>query len=159
LISVYTEKDFHSPLLEEQDGLPMVKVRIGGVNKQFLVESGAEDSLIQPDIRGEKIKPSTSATIGVFGSIMRWKGEREICFGLNGYVYKHTFGILPLPPNIDGVLGLDFLTKMQASINLGKGVIRLVKGAKLTHNPQEQGPSQDGGRQRRKRKKRQPERR
>jgi hypothetical protein len=93
LISVYTEKDFHSPLLEKQDGLPMVKVRIGGVNRQFLVDSGAENSLIQPDIRGGQIKPSTSATIGVSGSIMRWKGEREICFVLNGYAYvyfRHT---------------------------------------------------------------------
>jgi hypothetical protein len=57
------------------------------------------------------------------------------------------------------VLGLDFLSKMQASINLGKGVIRLVKGVKLTGNPPEQGPSQDGGRQHRKRKKRRPEQR
>jgi hypothetical protein len=132
LISVYTEKDFHSPQLE-QDGLPMVKVRIGGVNKQLLVDSGAEDSLIQPDIRGGKIKPSTSATIGVSRSIMRWKGEREICFVLNGYAYEHTFGILPLPPYIDGVLGMDFLMKMQASINLGK----IGKGSKV--NPQSTG--------------------
>jgi hypothetical protein len=121
----------------------MVKVTIEGKNRRFLVDSGAEDSLVQPEIRSGRFKPSTSATMGMFGGVTRWEGEREICFSLSGYAYTHTFGILTLPPHIDGILGLDFMTEMQVSINLGKEVIRLVKGVKLNRHPLEQGPSQD----------------
>jgi hypothetical protein len=135
----------------------MVKVTIDGKNRRILVDTGAEDSLVKQEIRSEKFKPSTSATMGVFGGAMRWEGEREICFSLNGYAYTHTFGILTLPPHIDGIFGLDFMTKRQVSINLGKGVIRLVKGAKLNRHPLEQGTSQDRRRQRGRRKKRRPE--
>jgi hypothetical protein len=55
---------------------------------------------------------------------------------LDGYVYKHSFGIMPLPSNADGLLGMDFLTKMQATLNLSKGVIKMLKGRKIIRNPQ-----------------------
>jgi hypothetical protein len=125
------------------------------------VDSGVQNFLIQPGVQGGIIVFSTATTIGVTGNITHWRGVQELRFVLDGYVYKHIFGIMPLPPSIDGLLGMDFLLKMQATINLSKGAIRMAKGQKLICNPQNGGPSQDGGRQRgwirRKYKERRPE--
>jgi hypothetical protein len=86
-----------------REDLPTVRVEVGGVRKQILVDSGAQNSLIQPGVHGGIIVPSTSTTIGVTGNITRWRGVQELHFVLDGYVYKHTFGIMPLPPNVDGL--------------------------------------------------------
>jgi hypothetical protein len=46
LLSVYTASDFYSPELQMRADLPTVRVEVGGVRKQFLVDSGAQNSLI-----------------------------------------------------------------------------------------------------------------
>jgi hypothetical protein len=143
------QEDFHFPQLEKQGSLPIVRVWDGGMKRPFLLDSGAENSLVRPGIQGGNVEPSTSVTIGVSWKIVRWQGKNELCFTLNVYVYEHSFGILPLPPKFDGILGVDFLEKMQASINLGKAEIRLKKGRELPRYPYDQGPSRYGGRKRR----------
>jgi hypothetical protein len=75
-------------------------------------------------------------------------GEQEIRFILNGCIYEHTFGILPLPTDAHGILGMDFLIKMRASINLGKSEIKMAKGEKSNRSSSDRGTCPDEGRQR-----------
>jgi len=147
LFLVKTAAEYHSCRLEAREGLPTIRVKVCGVRRRFIVDSGYGVSLIQPGVRGGKIKPSTATTIGVTGNRLRLMGEQEICFSLNGCIYEHTFGILPLPTDADGILGTDFLIKMQASINLGKGEIKVAKHVKLSHSPSDPGTRPDDGRQ------------
>jgi hypothetical protein len=124
----------------------------------FLVDSGAQNSLIQPGVHCGNIVPPIATTVGVTGDMTRWRGVQELHFVIDGNVYQHSFGIMPLPSNIDGLLGMDFLTKTQATINMSKGVIKMLKGWKKIRNPPCGGPNSEGvGRQgwtRRKHKKR-----
>jgi hypothetical protein len=126
----------------------MIRVKVCEVRRQFIVDSGSDVSLIQPGVWGGKIKSSAATTIGVTGNRTRWVGEQEIRFVLNGCIYEHTFGILPLLTDANGILGMDFLIKTRASINLGKGEIRMAKGEKSNHNPSDRGSYPDESRQR-----------
>jgi hypothetical protein len=94
LFLVKTVAEYHSCRLEVLEGLPTIRVKVCGVRRRFIVDSGYGVSLIQPGVWGGEIKPFTATTIGVTG--LRLMGEQEICFSLNGYIYEHTFGILPL---------------------------------------------------------------
>jgi hypothetical protein len=119
-----------------RDELPLIQVEIGGAKMHFLVDSGAQDSLIQPGVHGGRIAPTTATTVGVTGATKRWRGVQGLPFVINGYVYQHLFGIMSLSPHINGLLGMDFLMKVQATINMEKGVIRMLKGERKNLLPE-----------------------
>jgi hypothetical protein len=78
--------------------LPLIRVEVGGARMHFLIDSGVQDSLIQPGVHGGRIVPTTATTVGVTGATKRWRGVQELPFVINGYVYQHSFGIMSLPP-------------------------------------------------------------
>jgi hypothetical protein len=121
LVSAVKSSDFHAFKIQMRDELPVIQAEIGGIMKQFLVDSGAQDSLIQPGVHGGRIALTTATTVGVTGATKRWRGVQGLPVVIKGYVYQHSFGIMSLPPQIDGLLGMDFFNEGAGDDKHGKG--------------------------------------
>jgi hypothetical protein len=58
---------------------------------------------------------------GVTGENLRIEGQQVVFFTLGGHRYEHTFVVCPLPTDIAGILGADFLESAKAQISFEAG--------------------------------------
>jgi hypothetical protein len=70
----------------------------------------------------------------VTGKTLEIRGQQIISLKLDGHEFKHPIYVCSLPINAEGLIGLDFMTKTGANLDIGKGKISVAgisKGQKL----------------------------
>jgi hypothetical protein len=122
-----TEAEYHMASLHLRQGKPTVRVKIHGASKEFIVDSGSAISLIKPGIGPSKVRSSSMTSFGVMGDKIDITGEQDVQFCLENWNYWHTFCVCSLPTEADGILGMDFLSEMGASLDIGRQMLKLRK--------------------------------
>ena len=110
-----------------RQGKPTVRVKIRGVNREIIVESGSSVSLIKPGISRSQVRPSRTTTFEASGGTIKIKGKQDVQFCRNDWSYRHTLYVCTLAAEADGILGTDFLSKVKASLDIGRRGLRLQK--------------------------------
>ena len=64
---------------------------------------------------------------GVMGDKLDIAGEQDVQFSLNNWKYRHRFRVCSLPTETDGILGMGFLSEMNALLDIGRRELRLRK--------------------------------
>ena len=106
---------------------PTVRVKIRGVNREFIVHTGSSVSLIKPGFCRSQVRPSRTTTFGASGRAINITGNQDVQFRFNDWSYRHTFCVCSLAVEADGILETDFLKKAKASLDFGRSVLRLQK--------------------------------
>jgi hypothetical protein len=96
---------------------------------EFVVDSGASISIIEPGVCGSKIRPTATSSVTASGHIMEYIGEQDVRFPVNGI--RHRFRVRYLPIKADGILGTDFFAATGVTIDFGRGEMKLFKGPAL----------------------------
>ena len=91
------------------------------------MDSGSNVSLIQPGIYRSEVRPSSTTSFGVTGDELDILGEQDVQFSVNNWNCGHTFCVCSLPTEADGILGMDFLSETNASLDIGRQELRLRK--------------------------------
>jgi len=123
------------------EGIPTVRVKIRGVNREFIVDSGSDMSLIKPGICHGQVRPSRTISFGVTGDELGITGEQDVQFCIANWKYRHAFRVCSLLTNADGIIGIDFLAKRSASLDIGKRVLRLRKRSMANSDSSNRRPS------------------
>jgi hypothetical protein len=76
-----------------------------------------------------------SRALWVTGDALEITGEQDMRFSLNNWSYRHTFCVCSLPTDADGILGTDFPSETNASLEIGQQVLRLQKRPMANHGP------------------------
>jgi len=119
--------EYHTARLNLWRSKPTVWVNIRGISREFIVDSGSNVSLIQPGICRSEVRPSNTTSFGVTGDVLDILGKQDVQFSVNIWNYGHTFCVCSLPKEADGILGMDFLSEMNASLDVGRQELRLRK--------------------------------
>ena len=77
--------------------------------------------------------PTNLSPYGVTGNELEVEGMQEVKFRLNNCEFHHQFCVCSLPTEADGILGMDFLSKRDAELNLEKLELRMLKCFKFKH--------------------------
>jgi hypothetical protein len=86
--------------------------------RPFLVDTGSSVSQVQPGISSEKMTRAEVAPYGITGDELNIKGEQNLKFNINGQLYRHKFCVCALSTDADAIVGTDFLSKVNAKIDL-----------------------------------------
>ena len=101
---------------------PVLTLEIQGEECEFMVDTGAMVSLVQPGISKAQVHPCDVKARGVTGTQLDILGEQEVKFTLRNKDYfmtfEHTFIVSPLVRCSSGILGMDFLQRVGAEISL-----------------------------------------
>ena len=122
-----------APIVMEQ-GTPTVTVDIEGAQRDLILDTGSNISILQPGVSQSDVRCTSIKPYGVTGETLEIRGQQAVSFRLDGHEFKHPFYVCPLPTNADGLIGLDFMEKTGANLDIGKGKISLtgvVKEPKL----------------------------
>jgi hypothetical protein len=63
----------------------------------------------------------------VTGKELEIRGIQDVMFCLNGRKFSHQFCVFSLPTDDDGIIGMDFLSERNASVNLKNLELILLK--------------------------------
>ena len=118
--------------LERCDRLPIVKLKIGGAEARFLVDTAATSMLnIKSISSGQSKKVQITSWTGTAVTNAREVFVRELSLG-NHTVYDLTLEAVDLTAiahacdgQIDGILGVDLLEKLGVTIDLQRSVARM----------------------------------
>ena len=95
---------------------PVLTLEIEGEECEFMVDTGAMVSLIQPGFSKAQVQPCDVQARGVTGTQLDILGEQKVEFTLRNKDYymtfEHTFVISPLIRCSSGILGTDFLQRV-----------------------------------------------
>ena len=101
---------------------PVLTLEIEGEERDFMVDTGAMVSLIQPAVSKACVQPCDVQARGVTGTQLEILGEQEVEFilkdGNDWMSFKDKFVISPLGRCSSGILGMDFLQRVGAEISL-----------------------------------------
>jgi hypothetical protein len=101
-----------------EPGTPSISVRIEGVVRDLIVDTGSNISILQPGISKSKLKFSYSRPYGVTGETLAIKGRQTVSFVLGGREISHQFLVCSLPTESARPIGMDFLKESGAIVNL-----------------------------------------
>ncbi len=109
------------------DPLPMLHVKVDGVDAIFLIDTGAPDIVLDPDFAGELHLTVTNAGIGTFAAGRRAPIERTLVPHLDvggAHADDVSASVLPTRPyhllpdvRIDGILGTGLFERFLATID------------------------------------------
>ena len=91
----------------------------------MLVDSGASVSVIKPGIVAAEIQTTKITARGITGSKLRVMGTQDMTFKLGNRVFNHEFLVAPLDAEYSGILGVDVLGHMEASIDFRTSTLLL----------------------------------
>jgi hypothetical protein len=114
-------------------GAPTIQVEVSGIQRVFVLDTGSGISLIQPGVYPSEIKPTNLSPFGVTSKELEIQGIQEVTFRLNGREFSHQFCVCSLPTDVDGIIGIDYLTAKKADLNLEKSQLRLLADTKFIH--------------------------
>src|SRR5215510_12548829 len=99
-------------------GPPTVVVEIQGAERILIVDSGSSCSLLQPGLADVPLESTTFEPFGVTGDSLNVVGKQEVQFQMGEVTFTHPFLVSKLPTSADGILGLNFLTPRQTTVDL-----------------------------------------
>jgi hypothetical protein len=70
---------------------------------RFMIDSGAEISLIQPYVGNQLVNHTHHMVRGITGDLLRADGACEVQLKLGSRCYTHSFVVAPFPIERDGV--------------------------------------------------------
>jgi hypothetical protein len=91
--------------------------------RKMIIDTGPDISLMQPSLIKGEIENSQLKPYGVTGKTLEVIGQQTVSFMIGDTEFRHAFLICPLPTRAAGLLGTDFLKRIQARIDLGKAVM------------------------------------
>ena len=101
---------------------PVLTLEIEGEECEFMVDTGAMVSLIQPGISKAYVQPCDIQARSITGTQLEVLGGQKVEFVLRNKNYcmsfTHTFVVSPLRRCSSGILGMDFLQQVGAEISL-----------------------------------------
>jgi hypothetical protein len=108
---------------------PVLTLEIEGEECEFMVDTGAMVSLVQPGISKAQVQPCDVQARGVTGTQLDILGEQKVEFTLRNKDYfmtfEHTFVVSALIRCSSGILGMDFLQRVGAEISLTAQVLTI----------------------------------
>jgi hypothetical protein len=72
-------------------GTHTIQIRIQGVQRILIIDSGSCCSILQPDIADYPLGCTNRAPYGVTGDMLKVEGEQTLSFLLDNVSYHHTF--------------------------------------------------------------------
>jgi predicted aspartyl protease len=97
-------------------------VNIGGEDFEFMVDTGAMVSVVQPGVSKARVQPCDVRATCVTGTQLEILGEQEIEITLRNEGYGvsrvHMFLVCPLVRCSCGILGMDFFKRVETQISL-----------------------------------------
>jgi hypothetical protein len=96
----------------------LLEIEIEGLRHLVLVDSGASLSVMKPGIGSSELRPTQTAVKGVTGNKLKTAGTQIITFRVGSSTYTHEFLIAPLDVDYSGILGVDILERMEATVDL-----------------------------------------
>ena len=70
-------------------------------------------------------------TFGVTGDSVDILGEEQLLFQMGKVTFNHLFLVCKMPTSADGIIGLDFLTPIQVTLDWGSFSLRVGRKPKL----------------------------
>jgi len=86
--------------------------------KSFIVDTGSNVSLIKSGVSNKKIDVAIIVPYGVKGEELEVKGVPRIEFYCNNQKYLYQLYVCSLPTDADGIIGMDFLSMINAKLDL-----------------------------------------
>jgi hypothetical protein len=119
-----------SVLLEH--GSPTVSLEIEGKPKRVIVDTGSNVSILQPGVSQSGVNVTSIKPYGVTGEALNIRSQQHVSFVLGGQKLDHSFLVCPLPTEVDGLLGTDFLDRTGAEMNFACGKLSLAGNCKTS---------------------------
>lgn len=99
----------------------------------FLIDSGANLSLVKPGVSHAEVLHTNMAARGITGTKLKSIGTHIMELRLGDRVYRHEFLVTPLDVEFSGVFGMDLLRLMEAKLDLcSSGLIIGLRRYELT---------------------------
>jgi hypothetical protein len=92
-----------------EPGTPSTSVRIEGVVRDLIVDTGSNISILQPGISKSEMTYTDSRPYEVTGETLDIKGRQTVSFVTGGREFSHQFLVCSLPTEAAGLIGMDFL--------------------------------------------------
>jgi hypothetical protein len=103
------------------------------MRKELIVDSGSTISIVKPGTSPNKVTGSSITPFGVTGKELAVTGVQEVEFWCGNVKYSHQFHVCVLPTDADGILGIDFLARVKANLDLQKLELSMLKRAAEEH--------------------------
>lgn len=127
--SFFVLKDY---VLSNLGNAKYVAFYVNNIKYFWLVDTGASLSIIKSEAlpRNVIIRKNNTLINGIGGQ-RRSRGLVDLSLEYNSDIFQHSFIIFEsLPLKADGIIGLDFLKKYQANINLNTNILTLYNHGK-----------------------------
>jgi hypothetical protein len=95
-------------------------VKIQGVVKSFIVDTGSSISLVKPGLIEDRIRETKVSPYGATGDKLKVEGKVDADFIIANYRFRHKFIVCELPTEAHGFLGIDFLMENDGCLKRGK---------------------------------------
>lgn len=111
VVTMKSDLDNHEEWIYAQLG-------IDGVNKTFMVDTGAQISVLCRPLKGKVLRSTPSGARGVTGRELDIRGEQEVKIQFGNKCVKYNFIIADIDIECDGIMGLDLLEKFEVTIDV-----------------------------------------
>jgi hypothetical protein len=137
-----SEVDYFAVNVKLTAGAPTVRATISGTHTVFIADTGSSISLIQPGVYSSEVRPTNLSPFGVTGIELDAQGIQDVQFYLKDRKFRHEFYVRSLPTEVDGILGMDFLSERNTDLNLDKLELRWSTDSNFKHSFVSQGTRQ-----------------
>jgi hypothetical protein len=104
--------------LRDATHAPTVLVELEGIQRSFLIDTGATISLIKSGISLVKIAATNTTVRGLADKVFPLQGTQLIHFRMGGKVFEHKLYVGVPGGGEEGILGIDFLAAHEARVDL-----------------------------------------
>ena len=104
-----------------------VKFKVGDKDSIWMIDTGASISLVKPGVSSSPVNVCRIAAKSVTGQFLKIQGAQQVHFhrGINFRV-DHECLVCSIDIAYDGILGLDFLRKVSASLNMATNTLTVM---------------------------------
>ena len=100
-------------------------VLVQGKEYEFIVDTGADVSLIQPYVGDEPTEELSDVVRGITGEALEIEGTRRLEIEIGNQRCTHDFVVASFPLQKDGIIGLDLLIELEAYIDMATDEVTL----------------------------------
>ena len=104
---------------------PYVNIEVEGQKFKFIVDTGATMSLVKPGTWQVRIDPTDISARGITGNNLNIIGEQTVELKIGDIICEHTFLVSELGTPGNGILGVDLLQSVGASVDLVASCLRV----------------------------------
>jgi Retroviral aspartyl protease. len=100
---------------------PVVTLKVEKTYFEFIVDNGAAISIVKPNIWQAPLVPTELTARGVTCNTLKILGTQTVKISLVGKVFDYTFYVAKIQATGDGILEVDLLQFVGASVDLNSG--------------------------------------